>query len=207
LTSSRHRAESRATTRRFLCELANLREDGISRFRQMWGKYYKRGKDGELLQRRDELRMLWAKRSSYLKRRFTEEDWENAIKVPITKSTQALHEVSELRYPDPLEQVICEHWLSQKGLQWNVTWRPRDKRMSVDPRFLPAVLALGCLHFADRLCVCRNPACPARFFIGNRRDRKYCSDECARPAKRAAKLNWWHKNRSQRTGHRNGRGE
>lgn len=197
MTSSRRRAESRATTRRLLCELANLQEDSISRFRQMWGKYYKRCEDRDLLQRRDELRMLWARRSSYLKREFTEKDWENAIKVPITKSTLTLYEVCELRYPDPLEQVVCEHWLRQKGQRWNVTWRPHDKRMSADPRFLPAVLALGCLHFADRLCVCRNPECPARFFIGNRSDRKYCSDECARPAKRAAKLDWWHRNRGK----------
>jgi hypothetical protein len=200
LTSSRGRAESWATTQRILCELANLREDGIPRFRQMWDMYFRRYTNGELLLRRDELRMLWAKRSSYLKRGFTEEDWERLIGVSVTKRTMALYEIGELRYPDPLEQVVCEHWLRQKGQRWIVTWRPRDKRMSADPRFLPAVLALGCLHFADRLCVCRNSECPARFFIGTRSDRKYCSDECARPAKKAAKLNWWHKNRGQRRG-------
>jgi hypothetical protein len=178
--------------------LANLRDDGLSHFRQICG--YKRYTDNELLLRRDELRILWAKRSSYLKRNFTEEDWESAIGVPVTRRTMALCEVGELRHPDPLEQVICEHWLRQKGQLWDVTWTAREKRMKANSKCLPAVLALGCLHFADRLCVCRNPDCPARFFIGTRSDRKYCSDECARPAKRAAKLNWWHKNRGLGTG-------
>jgi hypothetical protein len=142
--------------------------------------------------------MLWAKRSSRLKSNFAEKDWENPIEIPLTKRTAALYEKAEARFPDPLEQVICEHWLRQKGQRWNVIWTAREKRMKADPRFLPSVLALGCLQYADLLCVCRNLECPARFFIGSRGDRKYCSEECARPAKRAAKLNWWHKNRGKK---------
>src|ERR1700733_6647720 len=106
MKSSRGKAESRATTRRLLCELANLRDDGITRFHQMWGRHYRKYTNSELLMRRDELRMLWAKRASYLKKNFTEEDLENAIGVPITKRTAALYDVCELRYPDPLEQVV-----------------------------------------------------------------------------------------------------
>jgi hypothetical protein len=202
MKSSRRDFESRVTTGRLLCELANLREDGMPRFRQLWDRYYRKCTKNELFLRRDELRMLWATRSSYLKRKFTEKDWENLIGIPVTKRTMALYEEGEARHPDPLEQVICEHWLRQKGQRWRVTWTAREKRMKADARFLPYVLVLGSLHYADRLCVCRNKDCPARFFIGNRRDRKYCSDECARPAKRAAKLNWWHKNRGNKTGTR-----
>jgi hypothetical protein len=199
MNGSSPRAESRVTTRRLLCELANLRDDGIARFRQMWERYYGKYATEELLLRRDELQMLWAKSSSHLKRKSVQKPWENQIGVPISRCAKALFELGEARYPDPLEQVICEHWLRQKGQRWNITWTAREKRIKADPRFLPCVLALGCLDYADRLCVCRNPECPARFFIGTRNDRKYCSQECARPAKRAAKLNWWHKNRGKKS--------
>jgi hypothetical protein len=198
MKSSRRNAESLATTKKFLCELANLREDGMSRFRQMWDRYYGKYTNDELLLRRDELQMLWAKRSSRLRANFTEKDLENLIGIAPTRRTKALCEKVEARFPDPLEQVICEHWLRQKNQRWNVTWTAREKRVKADPQFLPSVLALGCLQNADRLCVCRNLECPARFFMGSRSDRKYCSDECARPAKRAAKLNWWHKNRGKK---------
>lgn len=184
---------------RILYELANLRDDGLPRFRQIWGKFFKRYKNSEILVRRDELRLLWAKRSSYLKGDFTEADWESSIANPITKRILDLHEECDLRYPEPLEQVVCEHWLRERGHRWIVKWGPREKRMCADPRCLPAVLALGCIHFADLLCVCRNPECPARFFVGNRSDRLYCSEECAKPAKRAAKLDWWHKNRGAKS--------
>src|SRR6202044_1678123 len=109
-----------------------------------WDKYFKSYRNSELILRRDELRMLWAKRSSYLKGSSTNTDWENVIGVPITKFTEQLYEECEARYPEPLEKVVCEHWLSQKDQHWNVVWTAREKRLAADPKFLPSVLALGC---------------------------------------------------------------
>ncbi len=99
MTSSSRKAESWATVERILCELANLRDDGVPRFRQIWDKFFRRYKNDDILVRRDELRMLWAKRSSYLKRNFTEVDWESSIASPITKRILDLHEECDLRYP------------------------------------------------------------------------------------------------------------
>jgi|ERR1019366_2234059 hypothetical protein len=43
--------------------------------------------------------------------------------------------------------------------------------------------------------VCKNESCPAPYYFAIRRSQKFCSDVCAGPAKRAAKLRWWNKNR------------
>lgn len=39
--------------------------------------------------------------------------------------------------------------------------------------------------------VCRNPDCPAPFFIGRRIQQQYCGDECAAPFRLEAKNKWW----------------
>lgn len=39
--------------------------------------------------------------------------------------------------------------------------------------------------------VCRNPDCPAPFFIARRVQQQYCGDECAAPFRLEAKMNWW----------------
>jgi hypothetical protein len=39
---------------------------------------------------------------------------------------------------------------------------------------------------------CGNPDCPAApYFFAARKGQKYCSEECAQPAQRASKRNWW----------------
>jgi hypothetical protein len=35
------------------------------------------------------------------------------------------------------------------------------------------------------------------YFIANRRDAKFCSAKCAKPAKREAKLRWWRRNKDR----------
>jgi hypothetical protein len=39
--------------------------------------------------------------------------------------------------------------------------------------------------------VCKNPDCPAPFFIARRVQQAYCGDECATPARLEAKRKWW----------------
>jgi hypothetical protein len=43
---------------------------------------------------------------------------------------------------------------------------------------------------------CGNPDCPAPYFFATKKGQKYCSEECAGPAQRAAKLKWWNENRA-----------
>ena len=48
------------------------------------------------------------------------------------------------------------------------------------------------LHLAKQ---CANRFCATPFFLAPTAARIYCSDECAAPSKRAAKLKWWNENR------------
>ncbi|MGO9863041.1 MAG: hypothetical protein ACLPLR_05480 [Terriglobales bacterium] len=43
---------------------------------------------------------------------------------------------------------------------------------------------------------CANPDCPAPYFFATKKGQKYCSPECAQPARRASKLRWWNENRA-----------
>jgi hypothetical protein len=43
---------------------------------------------------------------------------------------------------------------------------------------------------------CANPECPAPYFFATKKNQKYCSPECAEPARRASKLRWWNDNRA-----------
>lgn len=44
---------------------------------------------------------------------------------------------------------------------------------------------------ADRFRCCESPACPALYFIAERRTQKYCLEACANVAQREQKRTWW----------------
>ncbi len=45
---------------------------------------------------------------------------------------------------------------------------------------------------------CLNRDCPHPYFFQSKKGQKYCSPACSTPAKRAAKLRWWHANRGRK---------
>jgi len=52
-------------------------------------------------------------------------------------------------------------------------------------------------HFhriADSARHCANPECATPYFFAKRRGQKFCSSECAAPAQREHKRNWWKRN-------------
>jgi hypothetical protein len=200
---SRDRIASDAITGRILVDLANLREDGIDRFRTQWDKYFSRYSNEELLTRRDELQLLWSRRlplMAQLSPNFTDEDFQKVRKIPVTRRTQSLYEGSEY-VSQGLEEYICEHWLyMEKRRGWIVQWGPGRKKISANPRCLPVLLAVGCVGLANRLGVCRNRECPAPYYLLARRDQRFCSSHCAGPSKKAAKLKWWHEHRGGTAG-------
>lgn len=58
--------------------------------------------------------------------------------------------------------------------------------------------------------ICRNPDCPAPFFIARKVQQQYCGDECAAPFRLEAKLKWWNsvgKKRREKTSSRRTRKE
>jgi hypothetical protein len=85
-------------------------------------------------------------------------------------------------------------------LIWYWALSPMDIRVSEMPDRLslpplsPLEIALDyLLTNSDRARFCLNPECVVPYFFAKRRSQKYCSDECAKPAKREAKLRWWNK--------------
>ena len=73
----------------------------------------------------------------------------------------------------------------------------------LDPRDLQQLVWLTLLQHSRRLGVCQNPDGSSwchPYFIKYRARQKFCSDACAAPSKRDAKLKWWHEHRSPSVG-------
>ena len=175
--------------RLLLTDLANLQNDRVARFRKTWDRFYAGVSDNELLTRRDELRLVWRPRFGSVNQLL--EHLESA-KPTVADRSKALRDFADHHPAEPIEKVVCEYWLAQARDPWIVRW-DELKAVRANPRCLAAVLALACIHHADRFGSCRNPGCPAPYFFARRHDQRYCSSVCAGPAKRAAKLRWWHK--------------
>lgn len=220
-------AKRRASRKELLLDLANLRDDGLAYFHKKWKQLYELYKDEDILARRDELRLLWthrlyqethrwedtkdmyskipagepsdSRRSQEMRRQW-KESHPNAVELTLTARNEALYEEwGDLRYDESLEKWICDHWLSLKGLRFEVEWNENRKAIVTSGRRLPSHLVQACMHLADRFGFCRNPSCPAPYILASRRDQLYCSNDCAGPAKKAAKLRWWHDNRGKKS--------
>ena len=198
---------SEQDARKLFCDLANMDDDGVSRFRNKWGHLYSRRRytNEDLLQRRDELRLLW--RDHVLQMVVnkvirggedeSEEQWLKDFKSWVSDHTKSLY-LKWVTEPDqlsrePLGQFICEYWLRLEQPAWVVVWEPRRKGFQANLPRLPAALASLCIRFADRMGFCRNPDCPAPYFLTRRSDQRFCTPDCAVHGQREAKRRWWHK--------------
>jgi hypothetical protein len=175
-----------------LREVANLREDGIDRFRQKGSPCFDRYGKQELIRLRDELRALWTRGKEMPSPLAIA--WKQALSDLEKERERAPQQFGNLT----LQEFICNQWLNRAehgGLL--ITWEGRKREIAPDPYELPALLAYCAYLFGDKLRVCRNPDCPAAYFVAQRRDQKYCSAECAAPSKRAAKLHSWYEHKDK----------
>jgi hypothetical protein len=204
MSSTQHKSEKSSSesaaltplkTASLLSDLVLLDRGSMGRFRKRWDKLYKRYSDEELRKRRDELRFLWHRVAPH--RPFT--CMEDLFQP--TDATERLEKDYEYSSaPDRgiwLPQFICEYWLRAEKDGLRIDWRSRQ--IKANPVSLPTVLAIGCLYHSPYLTICGKSDCAARYFIAVRRDQKYCSPECAEPAKLAAKRKWWNANRSTKS--------
>lgn len=205
----------RTQTRRFealipslLDDLANLHSDNTSveQFRQQWGQWYRHTNREEVLRRQEELRALWED----LDRRRRRVSPSRIMRLP--RDFSEAEELSVEQLPEPenlyerwgsvvtqetLPEFICNGWLFEASQSFRVSL---DRgRLVANPRSLPTGLALGVLKYSRRLAICRNPKCLNKYFIAAKRDQRYCSNECAWPAKKAAKRKWWKDNRGKKS--------
>src|SRR6266852_3917770 len=175
----------------------HMRDDGMGHFRKRW-KLYQDYTDTDLRRTRDELRLLW---NEYIPVELKEDDTLKNPVPTLSDYAQDLYEHWKWEQSgsrptgEPVQQFVCAMWLKKAGPSGLlVDWT--NQRLRPNPKCLPIVLLWGCLQAADRLAYCHNPDCAAPFFFGKRKDQQYCSDECAAPAKREAKLRWWRENRA-----------
>jgi len=89
------------------------------------------------------------------------------------------------RQPTPIERQLgilkLEHDILTLETQGRQTIHATGLRL----------LLLQAIGLADRMAVCGNAECAAPYFIATRETQKYCGEDCAAPAQRAYKRNWW----------------
>lgn len=195
----------RRTLYSLLCELANMHDSGVARFRAFYRKNpdlhrWDRYSDDDLLNFRDELRLLWecdaaGKQLDLEGCRAYVPDWNSSRG---RRHAEALNALVDQSSEATVQEAICNAWLRCERQSVAVIWTKRKKAIAPVRHCLPAVLALGCVQNAGHLNVCANQHCPVPYFFSKRKDQKYCSDECAAPAKREAKRRWWSVNRGKR---------
>jgi hypothetical protein len=196
-------------TGELLFDLANMRDDGVRGFRKTWNGLYRRYSDRELLAYRGALRLLWQDAApvdeAELRDQLASPTLEEVC-AGMTGPQERLFKAwlsGPYRAGESLQQMLCEGWLRAEKDGLLVDWTPSRKRIRANPRSLPTVLAWACVHDAEHLGFCFNPGCPHPYFIVSRKDQRYCSPDCARPAKKAAKLKWWHEHRGKGSPPRN----
>ena len=186
--------------RLLLAELANMTDDQASYFRRRWRQFSAgiwdqktrwRNNDEELLQYRDELRLLWAGPVE------KHGDFQARVIVPTKRTVKIVKGEQHNPIVRPREEAILDAWLRRMPTNQLVfKWQPRFKGIRPNPRNLGVVLAFACVEHADYLRYCRNPECDMPFFIADKKDQKYCSDSCAAYGRKEAKRRWWKENRA-----------
>jgi hypothetical protein len=168
--------------RRFLTELANLR-------------------DGDAAAERFEMRFERFQRSSGSGLQTFIVDIADCIDDASLIGKQTIdsrhHDLFTMR--DELRLIWTTGDLKTK--EWRIFLFRVDPHTSVDVlsamappppnAFHQAVMYL--FKWAAKTRLCRNPNCSSPFFLARRKTEKYCNEDCALPAQRASKRDWWRK--------------
>jgi hypothetical protein len=100
----------------------------------------------------------------------------------------------------PLRDALRDIWTEPdpQTKQWRAFLLGAESSMTGDflraqkpPKAFHQII-LFLLEWAKKTRKCQNPECPAPYFLG-RSSQKFCCEECAKPAKRRYKSEWWHR--------------
>jgi hypothetical protein len=183
---------------RGLVELANLRDDpaAFERFHKRWHKLADVYEETEgthyihhteippkfwlVFDRRQGLRDIWKQEedhSAYLRDFLIPEDPPEELRAK--------------GYVSARDNESGYLWGSPFALDWN------ESRIIYQPKteFQRAVYAL--FRKSAMAKVCKNPNCPAPFFVARKARQHYCSDKCAEVFQKEWKRNWWTKHGPQ----------
>ena len=131
-------------------------------------------------------------------RLYLREPTEELVRLP-----DDLGKVWNPKTPTKEKQAVLDSWMAWQpqgfaGIgyaPWKAEWGKSEP--SPDPHNLRAALALGVLDQWRRFAVCANTdeetGCRKRYFLKQRKNQLYCSEECAEPSQRKMKRESWKK--------------
>jgi len=161
---------------KFLADFANTHPDGLDRFARKWtdrlgatGWWNERVQD--IAKAQQTVRAVWEGKS--------QGDQAVSVGLGLIAPRQDYRQEYDAGYIDTSMVLFHVNW--EGGYIWA---RPRDMNDYV---------WLSLLHCSKQLAICANRegGCPTPYFIRIKANQKFCSDECAAPAQRAFKQQWW----------------
>ncbi len=198
------------TAREFLVNLANTTDDGLPFFERRFGLHFKHEVPAHAVR-------LWMLNIE-IENFEIEEDapldlgGEEMIRrywlIPLRNAIRTIWSLPDLRAKQFGVHEILKQFLLRGDRRFRFT--PAGESYSDafsdslgQPTPLEWILRELIAERAHHLAhVCRNDECANRYFFATRRDQKYCTEECAKPAQREAKLNWWNRSGKKRRAER-----
>jgi hypothetical protein len=153
-----------------IVEMANLRDDGLTRFRSKVASLFYPETNQILFNARRDIRLVWLR------------------STPMREKQKVA------------EAYFSAGWallFSQKRPA--VTPFLRVGQIVVDPLNFRAQFAIAIMENWRRFAICSNPECSAPYFLFKRKTQKFCNDDkCIAYAHRRDALVWWNKEGSRR---------
>lgn len=180
--------------RRFLLELANLKDEpaSVDRFLTGFADFF----PSAGFQREKEI--------EYLAQAGQLKGWrENATREKLGRARwfilSELQGLLRLAWIESDARVIEWKIFELRQHFWLRTTRDFERHFNREDEVPPLTCFEQAMFYflrnGDLAKVCKNESCPAPYYFAIRRSQKFCTDVCAGPAKRAAKLRWWNENR------------
>jgi len=185
----------------FLEELANLRDEPGA-LRRFWERYRNFFQPGAF-QVNEVARSQWRQAGEH-------GGWTTAAALSPENKPQIVHEELVL-----MRDTLREAWgitdprrkewkLFQLRAKFHQTSVASEDQMNEPPPASGMDFALRyLLRVMHKARVCENPDCASRrYFVSDRKARRFCSDACAKPAQSDYKTKWWQENRERISKHR-----
>jgi hypothetical protein len=198
--------QSADSAKLFLEELANLREEPAAsvRFWKSYGGYFQPGafRVSEVAESQHKAAGvqpigIWSTAAP-----LSEADKSEVLREALLRMRNLLREawgITDLRRKEwKLFQLREKFHQMSVALEEQFNEPPPLTGMDFALRYL-----LRVMHKAR---VCESPGCASRrYFLSDRKARRFCSDACAKPAQSQYKIEWWQENRERISTHRKNR--
>jgi hypothetical protein len=219
---------SKDEIQKFLMECVNLPDPisyppyrpHFERWLRKWQRIFtfqSEGKDGkwrEVEIPRERLELFVPKMQAALYRIWSEQDVRQRDWYLFRLRDAYHHMIVRAENPDLLVD-LTDRKAVNRLLELERTSHSRKDNPGQRARFFESWMGTELLEYVPRVCPfeasiywlqinsgimlrCGGPTCAAPYFFRTEKGQKYCSPECADPARRGAKLRWWNENRAKK---------